>query len=59
MGNGNSIVNLGDLTKPATVLIGKISEAIGGVFIAVLEIVCRAASFSPRGFVVQADARIP
>lgn len=32
MRNGNSIVNLGDLTKPATVLIEKISDAIGGVF---------------------------
>jgi len=28
----NSLLNLGDLTKPATVLIEKISDAIGGVF---------------------------
>lgn len=28
----NSIINLGELSKPATVLIEKISEAIGGVF---------------------------
>jgi len=28
----NSIVNLGELSKPATVLVEKISEAIGGVF---------------------------
>ncbi|HLL76618.1 MAG TPA: hypothetical protein VK421_15295 [Pyrinomonadaceae bacterium] len=32
MSDGNSIVNLGDLTKPATVLIEKISDAVGGVF---------------------------
>jgi hypothetical protein len=32
MPTGGSIVNLGDLTKPATVLIEKISEAIGGIF---------------------------
>ncbi len=32
MGDGNSIVNLGDLAKPATVLIEKISDAVGGVF---------------------------
>ena len=32
MTNGNSIVNLGDLTKPATVLIEKIAEATGAVF---------------------------
>jgi len=28
----SSIINLGDLSKPATVLIEKISEAIGGIF---------------------------
>jgi hypothetical protein len=28
----NSLIRLGDLTKPATVLIKKISEAVGGVF---------------------------
>jgi len=28
----NSIINLGDLAKPATVLIKKISDAIGGIF---------------------------
>jgi hypothetical protein len=32
MGATSSIVNLGELTKPATVLIEKISEAIGGIF---------------------------
>lgn len=31
-GTSNSIVNLGDLTKPATVLIEKISDAVGGLF---------------------------
>lgn len=30
--NNTSLINLGDLSKPATVLIEKISEAIGGVF---------------------------
>jgi hypothetical protein len=29
---GNPLANLGDLTKPATVLIEKISDAIGGIF---------------------------
>jgi hypothetical protein len=33
MGDGNSLVNFGDLTKPATVLIEKISDAIGGAFL--------------------------
>jgi hypothetical protein len=32
MGEGTSIVNLGELSKPATVLIEKISDAVGGVF---------------------------
>jgi len=32
MGTASSIAHLGDLTKPATVLIEKISEAIGGIF---------------------------
>jgi len=32
MSASSSIVNLGELTKPATVLIEKISEAIGGIF---------------------------
>ncbi len=30
MGDGKSLVNFGDLTKPATILIEKISDAIGG-----------------------------
>ena len=32
MSDVNPLVNLGDLTKPATVLIEKISDAVGGVF---------------------------
>jgi Protein of unknown function (DUF2806) len=32
MGIGNSLISLGDLTRPATVLIEKISDAVGGVF---------------------------
>ncbi|MBW4470868.1 MAG: DUF2806 domain-containing protein [Stenomitos rutilans HA7619-LM2] len=32
MSNGNSIINLGDVSKPAVVLIEKISDAIGGYF---------------------------
>jgi hypothetical protein len=30
--SNNSIINLGDLSKPATVLIEKISDAVGGMF---------------------------
>ena len=29
---GGGFINLGDLSKPATVLIEKISDAIGGIF---------------------------
>ena len=32
MSQGGGLINLGDLTKPATVLIEKISDAIGGIF---------------------------
>jgi hypothetical protein len=32
MPEGNPLINLGDISKPATVLIGKISDAIGGYF---------------------------
>jgi len=32
MSNGGSIINLGNLAKPATVLIEKVSEALGGYF---------------------------
>jgi len=32
MGNGNSIINLGDLAKPATVLIEKVSNALGVLY---------------------------
>ena len=32
MGNSNSIINLGELSKPATVLIEKISDAVGGIY---------------------------
>jgi len=32
MSNGQSLINLGDLSKTATVLIEKISDAIGGIF---------------------------
>lgn len=32
MPDGNSLVNLGDITKPANTLIKKISEAVGGYF---------------------------
>src|SRR6266851_9550362 len=30
--SGNSIINLGELSKPATVLIEKVSDLVGGVF---------------------------
>ncbi len=32
MAEGNSLINLGDLSKPATVLIEKVSDAVGAVF---------------------------
>lgn len=32
MNDGNSLINLGDISKPATVLIEKISDAVGAVF---------------------------
>jgi hypothetical protein len=32
MSDGNSIINLGDLTKPATTLIEKISDAVGVLY---------------------------
>lgn len=32
MADGNSLINLGELSKPATVLIEKISDAMGGLF---------------------------
>jgi hypothetical protein len=32
MSDGNSIINLGDISKPAVVLIEKISDAVGGYF---------------------------
>jgi len=32
MGDGNSLINLGELSKPANILIEKISDAIGGLY---------------------------
>jgi hypothetical protein len=32
MGEGNSVINLGDLSKPATVLIEKVSDAVGVLY---------------------------
>lgn len=32
MGDGNSLINLGDLSKPATVLIEKVSSAVGIIY---------------------------
>ena len=32
MSNGNSLINLGEISKPATVLVEKISDAVGGLF---------------------------
>lgn len=32
MSEGNSLINLGDLSKPANTLIEKISDAVGGIF---------------------------
>lgn len=33
MAEGTSLINLGELSKPATVLIEKISDAVGGIFL--------------------------
>lgn len=33
MSDGNSIIHFGDLSKPGTGLIKKVSEAFGGVFL--------------------------
>jgi hypothetical protein len=32
MGGGGGLINLGELSRPAIVLIEKISDAIGGIF---------------------------
>lgn len=32
MTNGNALINLGELSKPATVLIERVSDAVGGIF---------------------------
>lgn len=32
MSDGNSLINIGELSKPATVLIEKIADAVGGIF---------------------------
>jgi len=32
MADGNSLINLGDLSKPATVLIEKVSSAVGIIY---------------------------
>ena len=31
MGEGGGLINLGDLSKPATVLIERVSDAVGGI----------------------------
>jgi Protein of unknown function (DUF2806) len=56
MGDENSIVKLGDLTKPATVLIEKISDAVGGVF-KPYQIV-RVAKAEVEAELIRADAQI-
>lgn len=53
---GTSLANLGDLTKPATVLIEKISDAIGGI--AKPWQVQRVAKAEAKADVVRAQARI-
>ncbi len=32
MGEGNSVINLGDLSKPATILVEKVSDAVGALY---------------------------
>jgi len=52
----NPLANLGELTKPATVLIEKISDAVGGIF-KPYQIV-RVAKAEAEAGRIQADARI-
>lgn len=52
----NSIVNLGDLTKPADTLIKKISEAVGGLFKA--KQIVRVAKAEAEAAVIMAAANI-
>lgn len=52
----NSIVGLGDLTKPATVLIEKVSEAIGGLFAPFQTI--RMAKANATAAIIEADANV-
>jgi hypothetical protein len=54
--SGNSLVNLGDLSKPATVLIEKISEAVGGVFKPFQ--ITRVAKAEAEAEVIRAEAQI-
>ena len=54
--SNNPLTNLGDLTKPATVLIEKISDAVGGVF-KPFQIV-RVAKAEAEAEVIHAEAQI-
>lgn len=56
MSDGNALINLGDLTKPATVLIEKISDAIGGI--AKPGQIVRVAKAEAKADVVRSEARI-
>jgi hypothetical protein len=56
MAENNSIMNLGELAKPATVLIEKISNAVGGVF--ELYQIRRIANAKAEAAVVQAETDI-
>ncbi|EIM73765.1 hypothetical protein A33O_14335 [Nitratireductor aquibiodomus RA22] len=56
MSGGNSIINLGDLTKPAEALINRVSEAIGGIAKPwQIERVARAES---KAEIIRANARV-
>ncbi len=53
---GNSLINLGDLSKPATVLIEKVSDAVGGI--AKPWQIKRVADAEAKADLVRAQARI-
>jgi len=56
MAEGLSLVNFGDLSKPATVLIEKISDAIGGI--AKPGQIIRVAKAEAKAEVIRANAQI-
>jgi hypothetical protein len=56
MNDGKGLINLGDLSKPATVLIEKISDAVGGI--AKPWQIKRVAHAEADALVIHANARV-